>query len=416
MIGLGVALVAAVVAWLFDRRRRKYADLPTTPAAAVFAGLNEVKGRAWSAQPLQSHRTQTSSVWWDYELEEERRHTRTVTDSDGKTRTETYTEWHTIEKREASVPEMEVVDDTGSVIVNLSKAKVVPEQVHRRTFRQEQEGGWLARLATAGNRTGRYRETERVVAMGADLFVVGECVLDEERLVPVLADKVMVSTRSEESHLRWLGVGVAVSTLVALVAFTIGTAHLIRPDSPGDPIAWLPGVVVALLILIAVWLITTYNRLKLVAQGADRAWSLIDVQLRRRHDLIPNLVACVQAYAQYEQDVLQAAAQARTSDDLADAAENQTQVLKSVIAVAEAYPELHADASFRRLQRELADTEGRIAGSRTFFNESVTLLRNRQQQFPASVVANRVTIAHRDLIDARGFERTVPSIEHDFAE
>ncbi len=414
MIGLGVAVVAGIITWALDRRRRKYADLPTTPAAAVFAGLNEVKGRAWVAQPLSSHRTQTPSAWWDYKLEEERRHTRTVTDSDGKSRTETYTEWHTIETRSQDTGELEVVDDTGSVIVKLTGAKVVPKQIHSQTFRKEDNRGFFERLLTAGNSTGRYRETERVVAVGADLFVVGESVLDEQRLVPVLAHKVMVSTRTEESHRTWLGVGVAAMALVTAVALTIGIAMLISPDSPGEPAAWLPGVVISILLLGVSWLITTYNRLRLVAQGADRAWSLIDVQLRRRHDLIPNLTSCVKAHADYEQSALVAATQARTSTDLSDAAENQTQVLRSLIAVAEAYPDLKADQSFQRLQRELADTESRIAGSRTFFNESVTLLRNRRQQFPASIVAGRVTIEHRDLIDARGFERTVPAIAHHF--
>jgi hypothetical protein len=414
MIGLGVALVAGLITWALDRRRRMYADLATTPCAAVFAGLNEVKGRAWAAEPLSSHRTQTPSVWWDYTLEEERKHTHTSTDSEGRTTTTTTTQWHTIEAREERVPELEVVDDTGSAIVRLGRAKVIPRQVHRDTFREQDNRGFFEKLLTSGNRTGRYRETERAVAIGDDLFVVGECVLDQQRLVPILAERVMVSTRSEESHLGWLGFGVGAMALVTATALTIGVAMLVSPDEPATPVAVLPGLALTLVLLAVAWLITTYNRLRLVAQGADRAWSLIDVQLRRRHDLIPNLVRCVQAHGAYEQEALIATTAARTSTDLSDEAEAQTRALRTLLAVAEATPELTADQSFRRLQRELADTEGRIAGSRTFFNDSITLLRNRQHQFPASLVASRVPIAHRDLIDARGFERTVPAIEHAF--
>jgi hypothetical protein len=427
VIGLGVAGVVAIITWLIDRRRRRYADRATTPAAALFAGLNLVKGRGWVEHPVASHRTQTSSLWWEYTLEEERRQTRTTTDSKGNTTTQTTTSWHTIETRKDSVPECHVVDDTGSALVRLEGASVVPQQVHSATFRRDDMGGLLGRLLSSGSgATGRYRETEKVVAFGADLFVAGECELDEERLVPVVTRKVMVSTRTEESHLRWLTVGVWFFALVTVVAMTLGVATLIRPREPGDPVAWLPGLVAALVVLAVAWTITTYNRLRLVAQGADRAWSLIDVQLRRRHDLIPALAGCVAAHTAHEQatqvgvaEARAAVAEASASDEaaaLSDEAEVQTRALRTILAVAEAYPELTADASFARLERELADTEDRIAASRSFYNDSLTILRDRQQRFPGSLVAARVPLRHRDLIDARGFERTVPPVRHAFAD
>lgn len=425
MIGLGVAAVAAVVAWLVDRRRRRYADRATTPAAALFAGFNIVKGRAWVASPRSSHRTDTASIWWRYELEEERQHTRTVTESDGRggtrTRTETYTQWHTIETRDDEVPEFEVVDDTGTALVRLAGAKVVPRQIHQEVFRRQDERGFLVRLFSAGSgATGRYRETEQVVAMGDALFVVGECTLDDDRMIPVLSHKVMVSTRTKQSHVRWLAVGVVSAVFVAIAATAIGVATMIRPHAPGDPIAWGPGLGAGLVFLALAWAVTTYNRLRLVAQGADRAWSLIDVQLRRRHDLIPALRSTVAAHAAHEEATLLAVAEVRTAapDDeagqLSDEAETQTTQLRRIIAVAEATPDLTADASFARLRRELADTEDRIAASRTFYNDSLTIVRDRQRSFPSLIVARRVPIAHRDHIDARGFERTVPTIEHAF--
>jgi hypothetical protein len=314
VIGLGVAAVAAIVTWLLDRRRRRYADRATTPAAALFAGLNLVKGRAWTAEPLTSYRTQTSSVWWEYTLEEERRKTRTVTDSQGRTRTETTTSWHTIETRKDAVPEFEVVDDTGTAVVRLDGASVVSRQVHSGTFRGDAGRGVVATLFSAGSgATGRYRETEKVVGYGDDLFVVGECELDDERLVPVLTKKVMVSTRSEESHVRWLTVGVVIAALVTIAAMAVGVAMLVRPDEPADPVGWVPGLAAGLILLAVAWAITTYNRLRLVAQGADRAWSLIDVQLRRRHDLIPALQSCVTAHAAYESGALVGITEARAA-------------------------------------------------------------------------------------------------------
>lgn len=425
MIGLGVAAVAAIITWFMDRRRRKYADRATTPAAALFAGLNLVKGRGWVAEPIESYRTRTPSLWWEYTLEEERRQTRTVTDSNGRTRTETTTSWHTVETRKNAVREIEVVDDTGSALVRLEGASVVPAQVHQATFRRDDMKGILGRLLTAGNgATGRYRETEKVVAYGADLFVAGECELDEERLVPVVAKKVMVSTRSSESHVRWLTVGVLFFLLVTMVALTLGIASLIRPGEIGDPVGWVPGVAASVVLVVVAWGIVTYNRLKMVGESADRAWSLVDVQLRRRHDLIPALQRCVAAHAAHEQATQVSLAEARAAvgragpDDeaaaLSDEAEMQTQALRSILAVAEAHPELTADASFARLQRELADTEDRIAASRTFYNDSLTILRDRCQKFPDSLIANRIRLDHRELIEARGFERTVPAVRHAF--
>jgi hypothetical protein len=424
VIWLGVGAVAWAVAWLLDARRRRYADRATTPAAALFAGLNLVKGRGWVQAPLTSHRTNTPALWWEYVLEEERRQTRTVTDSQGRSRTETTTTWHTIETRRAGVPECEVVDDTGSAIVRVEGANVVPRQVHRATFRRDKALGLVGTLLGGGNGpTGRYRETEKVVAHGDELFVVGECELDEERLVPVIARKVMISTRSEESHRRWLGAGVLAALLVAAAATAGGGAHVIRPADPLEPLVWMPGLALSLVLLTVAWAVVTYNRLRMVAQGADRAWSLIDVQLRRRHDLIPSLAKTVAAHADHEQrtqvEVTAARSAVGGSDEaeaLSDQAEAQAHVLRSILARAEATPGLTADASYGRLQRELADTEDRIAASRTFYNESLTILRDRQHRFPGSLIAKRVPLTHRDLIAARGFERTVPSIEHAFAD
>jgi hypothetical protein len=420
--------VAGLAAWIVDRRRRSYADLPTSPAAAVFAGRNEVKGRAWAAAPLTTHRARRPTVWWDYTLEEEREHTRTVssTDSQGnsQTRTERYKQWHTIDTRSGALDTFEVVDDTGSVPVRLAAAKVVPRQVHRREFREEDDdGGILASLAKMfDSRTGRYRETERAIEIGDQLFVVGEAVLDEATSVPVLGGKVLVSTRSETSHVSWLVFAVLALVVVAVGAATAASGLLLDEETPADPTAWLPGLAVAALVLALAWGLTIHNRLRLVSSGVDRAWSLIDVQLQRRHDLVPPLVQVVAGYAAHERELLDAvtagrwsAGEATESEQLSGAAAEQTAGLNQVLAVAEKYPELKADALFLALQGQLADCENRIAASRTFYNDTLTLLRDRGRSFPGVLVARRLPMTHRDLIAAEGFERTVPSVERAFA-
>ena len=232
---LAVGIAAAIGAWLVDRRRRTYTDLPTTPAAAVFAGRNEVEGRAWAPEPLTAHRTSTLSIWWHYRLEEERTHTRTVTrtDSDGHSHshTETYEQWHEVDEKGDALATFEVVDDTGSVPVRLAGAHVEPRELHQEVFRPEDDRGFLGKLFD--NRTGRYRETETAIAVGDRLFVAGDAVLDEATATPVIAGQPLVSTRSEESHTGWLGAGAVVLTLIATAGSAAGVALLVARGDPG---------------------------------------------------------------------------------------------------------------------------------------------------------------------------------------
>ncbi len=286
-------------------------------------------------------------------------------------------------------------------------------------FEDDDDRGILGKLFD--NRTGRYRETETAVAVGDALFVVGDAELDADTSTPVLARGVLVSTRSEESHTGRLGAGVVVLTILAVAGTAIGIALLVARADPG-PRSIALGIAVPALALLTSWTATTYNRLRLLAQSNDRAWSLIGVQLQRRHDLVPALAAAVTAHAAHERSVLEALTLLRGDErgshdaqSLSREAAQQTAELTQVLARAEAYPELTAGESFLRLQRELADTESRIAGSRTFYNDTLTLLRNRAQAVPASLVARFLALGSRELIPAEGFERTVPALERTFA-
>lgn len=413
---LAVGGLLGVGGWVVDRRRRAYADLATTPAAAVFAGRNEVKGRAWAAEPLASHRTQTPSVWWRYVLEEERSHTRTVTstDSNGNThsRIEHYNAWHKIDERAEALPRFEMVDDSGSVPVVLSGARVVSRQVFHDVFRDDDNSrGFLEKLFD--NRTGRYQEAEDAIAVGDTLFVCGEAELDDATGVPFLGREVLVTTRSEESTTASLTAVVFILVFFAIAAVTVGSGMLLGGEEPDRPQAWAPGLGAALLALAVAQAIVVYNRLRLLAQGVDRARSLVDVQLERRHDLVPQLADCVAAHAEHERTLLEIVASARAAAPT-DAAQ-QTEQLRTVLARAEDLPDLNADESYQRLMDALADTENRIAGSRGFYNESLTLLRDRSQAFPGVLVARFVRPTHHDVAAAEGFERTVPALERSFS-
>jgi LemA protein len=157
---------------------------------------------------------------------------------------------------------------------------------------------------------------------------------------------------------------------------------------------WCAGLIVIVVIVAAAAAVVLYNRLITLRNRTDNGWAQIGVQLRRRYDLIPNLVATVKGYAAHESETLEAVVQARDAAmsmqgiQEQSAAENQLSgTLKSLFALAEAYPDLKANASFLDLQDQLSDTEGKIAYARQFFNDSVMSYNMAIQQFPANVLA-----------------------------
>ncbi len=163
------------------------------------------------------------------------------------------------------------------------------------------------------------------------------------------------------------------------------------------------GVVVVLLIIVV---IVMYNGLVRSRNRIDNAWSQIDVQLKRRYDLIPNLVETVKGYAAHERQTLEAVTQARANAISAQGPAEQAQAenvlsgaLKSLFAVSEAYPDLKATQNFLNLQEELTSTEDRIAYSRQFYNDSVLSYNNSIQTFPRTVIAGMFNFEKREYFE-----------------
>ena len=165
-------------------------------------------------------------------------------------------------------------------------------------------------------------------------------------------------------------------------------------------------VLIVVVALIAIALVVLYNRFVRLRNRVDNAWAQIEVQLKRRWDLIPNLVETVKGYAAHERETFQnvtearaAAQRAQTPADAAQAEGLLSQALGRLIAVAEAYPELQADENFRQLQTELAETENRIAVSRQVYNDTVLTYNNAIQTVPGTFVAGPFGFAGREFFD-----------------
>ena len=171
-------------------------------------------------------------------------------------------------------------------------------------------------------------------------------------------------------------------------------------------------IIIGVVVLIGIFLWATYNSLVTLRVRVEEAWSDINVQLKRRLDLVPNLIETVKGYAKHESGVFEAVTEARANVLGAQgvketaAAENQFEgALKSLFAVAEAYPDLKANENFAELQRELVDTEDKIQASRRFYNSGVTGLNTKIQTFPANVVAKMFGFNNRDFYDVDDSER-----------
>ena len=173
------------------------------------------------------------------------------------------------------------------------------------------------------------------------------------------------------------------------------------------------------MVLLIVYLVVAYNGLIRRRNQIENAWSQIDVQLKRRIDLIPNLVETVKAYAAHEKETLDAVIRARNSaiaapntpHDQANADTQLTGALRQVFALSEAYPELKANQNFLALQEELTATEGRVAYARQFYNDSVLDYNNKLQQFPTVVFARQLKFEKREYFEADEAARTVPTVE-----
>lgn len=177
-------------------------------------------------------------------------------------------------------------------------------------------------------------------------------------------------------------------------------------------------IILGLVVILVFWFIAVFNGIVSLRNRTQEAWSDIDVQLKRRHDLIPNLVETVKGYAKHEKELFEKVTEARASAMQAKGAkeagkaENMlTDTLKTLFAVAENYPQLRASENFQKLQDELTDTENKVEAARRFYNGNVRDFNTKIQVFPNSMVAGMISAKAFELFGMAEAEKATPQVK-----
>lgn len=178
------------------------------------------------------------------------------------------------------------------------------------------------------------------------------------------------------------------------------------------------GIIVAVLVLLVLYVVGTYNGLVKLRNRVKDQWSQIEVQLKRRFDLIPNIVETVKGYAKHESETLKGVIEARNKFTVASTPEQEmeannqlTGAIRQLFALSESYPDLKADSSFLKLQETLEDTENKISTTRQFYNDTVLTLNNKVEMFPSNIIANMFGFKKEAFFEAPAEAKEAPKVE-----
>jgi hypothetical protein len=425
LLGLLLGLLCFWGAFRAGRRSRLIDNLPTCKTTGVFIGLVELKGTAESARPLVSYLAEQPNVYYRWSIDEDwsRQVTETHTDSEGHTHTETHMESGstTVASGGEMIP-FYLQDDCGVVLVRPEGAKLEPVTMFGKACGPKDPLYYGKGPAQAvADSDYRRRFVERGIPQHTMLYVVGQARERQDVVAPEIAEDrhapmFLISTRSQQqvsSGIKWSGRAwsfVGLLLIVGSIVVRDAALHI-----PIDSRVWLYAAsavgCVALGSLLWVWMV--FNSLVDLRQRVREAWSLVDVQLKRRHDLIPNLVALVQGSRDYERQVQTELAALRgelSATPPGVAGPDYSAVGKKVVAIAERCPELKASENFLSLQKGLIETEQRIALARGYFNEIATHYNTRLEIVPERYVAHLAAMKPESLMAANDFERAAVEV------
>ncbi len=410
-----IGSLLALAALLFSLRQRLLADLPTSKVQGVFIGLVELKGTAESEAPLISHLAGRRCVDYEWKIEEHWRRTTTTTTTDSKgrrtTTTQTTTGWETV-ARGGDAQSFYLQDDTGALLVHPRGARIDRAPIFDRTAtRSDPLHNGKGPPASVRGSTGRRRFRETGIPLHAPIYLIGSARERPDLVAPeIVATKIVatkgsefiISTRNESSVSNGLALTSWLTWLLGLVAtpFALLIAARDQPVAPEDWIIFSAVAYLALWMLGWAWM--AHDSIIGLRERVRQGWSLIDVQLKRRHDLLPNLAAAVSGLSTHEREVQTLLAvlraQSRATRPGATGPDHDG-LAPDLRMVVEKYPELKAR------EGELVTTEQRIALARAYYNDIATHYATRLEIIPDRWIASLRKLSPEPLLAATRFKR-----------
>jgi LemA protein len=387
-------LLAAAIAWFFvglalRARAWRIVDTPVSKVRAAAVGECEFLGIAQSPSPQAAPGSGIPCAWFHWELQHYVRRGRS-------------SEWRTVEQINFA-SSFWLTDPTGSVWIE-------PEGADFDGFEQF--------ILPAPGHAGKWRQVEKRLPDQSPVCVLGPVIptSDGKLIIASGTDKDADFLISDDSRStvanrlgRWAWCAIVLGALAAVIGSAVRTHTVSSSFETTTSVSFATRVALLvgtsyLVALWMTWLIRVFNRLVLVRNQAQKAWASIEVQLQRRHDLIENLEVVVTKYASYEQATLVDVTKARgalPTDSEVKAATSvdggtREQGMK-LVALAEAYPQLHADEQFTKLSDQLSDTENRVALAREFYNDAINVMRDRRGTFPYLLMAPFVPVRSLEL-------------------
>lgn len=389
-------------------KKRVIDDIPTSKTRGVFIGLVELKGTARTPEPLVSYLTggECFHYTWDISEHWERWVTETYTDSDGKLRTRQKLEsgWTTVDSGGSMQP-FELHDEEGFIVVHPERAKItgvcVMDETVGRSHPLYYEKGPAGSIMDS---THKRRFTETIFPHGHDVYLLGYSCLPDGADRPVIAHSpdapmYLISTQNEEKVASGYGCLFKGMLIFGTILAAIPLFCMIQQGAPREQcLVGLIPLGIYLFLCFLCWAYVTYMSLVMIKNRVLQGLSNLDVELKRRHDLIPNLVRAVSGMKDHELDTQTLLAALRAEHYHAGDAQRELggdsptgmavqPFSPALMAVVERYPELTANENFVRLQRELQNTENKIALARAYYNDIATNYNTRLEVFPDALVA-----------------------------
>lgn len=414
------ALGCLIVAFRSLRRKRLVDDTPTSKAQGVFIGLVELKGTAQSESPLTSYLAGARCVLYSWQIKEHWSRTvqETYRDAKGHTQTRTRTEsgWTEVATGGESAP-FYLQDDTGVIRIvpegaSIHGVKTLDETCSRENAMYYGKGP----AHEVANSDHRRQFVEMAIPVGANLYVMGQARERQDVVAAEIArDKeapmFVISIQSEKQvsagYGRWFGFWVVLGLVLVLGGVVVSGLL----EQGAFPVQWQAYAVAAGGFLVALalgWVWTVYNSIINLRYRVDQAWSQVDVQLKRRNSLIPNLAQAVEGYRSHESETQELVAALRGQLQATPpgvAGPDFKGLAPAIRIIVERYPELRASESFLSLQQALVDTEQRVALARDYFNDIAAFYNIRLGIVPDRFVAALARLHPRAFMSAADFER-----------